>query len=284
MVLTEEDIKTWDFQKLKEWLDDPITQENNQFDFIESLQKGNENAQDRIRSKISSFANTNEGFLFFGITDKTKNPVGIKNAQQEFITLLNKIVSKKLFPGIPPQNYKPIHYIKNDNNKDIVVVKIIKSSRNLRPHMTNCKIYIRENGESKPIGDGRSLKTMFSERFFPSDIRDLENDLKNILESENLYHPDLIDFMYLKELRVFLIKQFEEYNSSEYRALIDELHLISEKLEELINKPSPGNLEGMPISILEEERNIKKDLGILINNFIYNYRKVVLNSGYNGTI
>ncbi len=279
MILTEEDIKTWDLQKLKEWLDDPITQENNQFDFVESLQKGNENAQDRIRSKISSFANTNEGFLFFGITDKTKNPVGIKNVQQEFITLLNKIISKKIFPGIPPQNYKPIHYIKNDNNKDIVVVKIIKSSRNLRPHMTNCKIYIRENGESKPIEDGIILKQIFSQRFYPSDIRSLENDLKSISKTENIYHPDLIDFMYLKELRVFLIQRFEESNSSEYINLIYKLHLISEKIEEFNKKPLDRNSEGSSISILDEEKDIKDDLKTLIIDFINQYQKVELNNG-----
>ena len=279
MILTEEDIKTWDLQKLKEWLDDPVTQENNQFDFVESLQKGNENAQDRIRSKISSFANTNEGFLFFGITDKTKNPVGIKNVQQEFITLLNKIISKKIFPGIPPQNYKPIHYIKNDNNKDIVVVKIIKSSRNLRPHMTNCKIYIRENGESKPIEDGIILKQIFSQRFYPSDIRSLENDLKSISKTENIYHPDLIDFMYLKELRVFLIQRFEVSNSSEYIDLIYKLHLISEKIEEFNKKPLDRNSEGSSISILDEEKDIKDDLETLIIDFINQYQKVELNNG-----
>ena len=279
MILTEEDIKTWDLQKLKEWLDDLVTQENNQFDFVESLQKGNENAQDRIRSKISSFANTNEGFLFFGIADKTKNPVGIKNVQQEFITLLNKIISKKIFPGIPPQNYKPIHYIKNDNNKDIVVVKIIKSSRNLRPHMTNCKIYIRENGESKPIEDGIILKQIFSQRFYPSDIRSLENDLKSISKTENIYHPDLIDFMYLKELRVFLIQRFEESNSSEYIDLIYKLHLISEKIEEFNKKPLDRNSEGSSISILDEEKDIKDDLETLIIDFINQYQKVELNNG-----
>ena len=74
MILTEEDIKTWDFQKLKEWLDDPITQENDQFDFIENLQQRDEKAKLRIRKKFCSFANTNEGFLFFGI-NKTKKPV-----------------------------------------------------------------------------------------------------------------------------------------------------------------------------------------------------------------
>ena len=279
MILTEEDIKTWDLQKLKEWLDDPVTQENNQFDFIENLQPKNENATNRIRSKFCSFANTNGGFLFFGITDKTKNPVGIKNVQQEFITLLNKIISKKIFPGIPPQNYKPIHYIKNDNNKDIVVVKIIKSSRNLRPHMTNCKIYIRENGESKPIEDGIILKQIFSQRFYPSDIRSLENDLKSISKTENIYHPDLIDFMYLKELRVFLIQRFEESNSSEYIDLIYKLHLISEKIEEFNKKPLDRNSEGSSISILDEEKDIKDDLETLIIDFINQYQKVELNNG-----
>ncbi len=279
MILTEEDIKIWDFQKLKEWLASPITQENNQFDFIGNLQSKNEKAADRIRSKLCSFANTNDGFLFFGIDDETKEPVGIGNVQQEFTTRLNRIVSKKIFPGIPPQNYKPIHYIRNNNNRDIVIVRIIKSSRNLIPHMLNCKIYIRENGESKPIEDGSILKQIFSQRFYPSDIRSLENELKNILESENLYHPDLIDFMYLKELRVFLIQRFEESNSSKYIDLINKLHLISEKIEEFSKKPLIGILKDMPIGIFKEERNIKKDLEILINNFIYDYQKVVLNNG-----
>lgn len=69
--------------------------------------------------------------------------------------------------------------------------------------MTNCKVYIRENGESKPIEDGIILKQIFSQRFYPSDIRSLENDLKSISKTENIYHLNLIDFMYLKELRVF---------------------------------------------------------------------------------
>ena len=56
MVLTEEDIKTWDIQKLKEWLASFITQENNQYDFIGNLQPKNEKATDRIRSKLCSFA------------------------------------------------------------------------------------------------------------------------------------------------------------------------------------------------------------------------------------
>lgn len=98
MVLTEEDIKTWDFRKLKEWLADPITQENNQFDFIENLQQKNQDANDRIRSKICSFANSNDGFLFFGITDK-KEPIGMGNVQQEFTTRLNRTVGKKFFLG-----------------------------------------------------------------------------------------------------------------------------------------------------------------------------------------
>jgi len=277
MILTEEDIKTWDFQKLKEWLDDPITQENNQFDFIENLQQRDEKAKLRIRKKFCSFANTNEGFLFFGI-NKTKKPVGIVNVQQEFTTELNRIVSENIFPEIPPQNYRPIHYIKNDN-RDIVVVKIIKSSRNLRPHMTNCKIYIRENGESKPIEDGIILKQIFSQRFYPSDIRSLENDLKSISKTENIYHPDLIDFMYLKELRVFLIQRFEESNSSEYIDLIYKLHLISEKIEEFNKEPLDRNSEGSSISILDEEKNIKDDLETLIIDFINQYQKAVLNNG-----
>ena len=277
MVLTEEDIKTWDFRKLKEWLADPITQENNQFDFIENLQQKNQDANDRIRSKICSFANSNDGFLFFGITDK-KEPIGMGNVQQEFTTRLNRIVGKKIFPGIPPRNYKPIHYIRN-NNRDIVVVKIIKSSRNLRPHMTNCKIYIRENGESKPIEDGSILKQIFSQRFYPSDIKQLEYDLKKIKNCN--YLPDEIDFMYLKELKIFLEEQSKESILSDYEDLLSKFKSIVEKIEKIKRNQSLGNLEGKSISLLDDNniRKLQDELSGLIDDFINQYQKVVLNNG-----
>ena len=277
MVLTEEDIKTWDFRKLKEWLADPITQENNQFDFIENLQQKNQDENDRIRSKICSFANSNDGFLFFGITDK-KEPIGMGNVQQEFTTRLNRIVSKKIFPGIPPRNYKPIHYIRN-NNRDIVVVKIIKSSRNLRPHMTNCKIYIRENGESKPIEDGSILKQIFSQRFYPSDIKQLEYDLKKIKNCN--YLPDEIDFMYLKELKIFLEEQSKESILSDYEDLLSKFKSIVEKIEKIKRNQSLGNLEGKSISLLDDNniRKLQDELSGLIDDFINQYQKVVLNNG-----
>jgi len=277
MVLTEEDIKTWDFRKLKEWLADPITQENNQFDFIENLQQKNQDANDRIRSKICSFANSNDGFLFFGITDK-KEPIGMGNLQQEFTTRLNRIVGKKIFPGIPPRNYKPIHYIRN-NNRDIVVVKIIKSSRNPRPHMTNCKIYIRENGESKPIEDGSILKQIFSQRFYPSDIKQLEYDLKKIKNCN--YLPDEIDFMYLKELKFFLEEQSKESILSDYEDLLSKFKSIVEKIEKIKRNQSLGNLEGKSISLLDDNniRKLQDELSGLIDDFINQYKKVVLNNG-----
>ena len=279
MILTEEDIKTWDFKKLKEWLANPVTQENNQFDFIENLQPKNENATNRIRSKFCSFTNINDGFLFFGIDDETKEPVGIENVQQEFITRLNRIVSKKIFPGIPPQNYKPIHYIKNDNNRDIIIVHIIKSSRNLRPHMTNYKIYIRENGESKPIEDGSMVKKIFSQRFYPSDIKQLEHDLEKI---KNYNHrPDEIDFMYLKELKIFLEEQSKESILSGYENLLTKFNLIVKKIEELRRKKLLGNLEGKSISLLDDNniRKLQDELSGLIDDFINQYRKVVPNNG-----
>lgn len=279
MILTEEDIITWDFKKLKEWLANPVTQENNQFDFIENLQPKNENATNRIRSKFCSFANTNDGFLFFGIDDETKEPVGIENVQQEFTTRLNRIVSKKIFPGIPPQNYKPIHYVKNDNNRDIIIVHIIKSSRNLRPHMTNCKIYIRENGESKPIEDGSMVKKIFSQRFYPSDIKQLKHDLEKI---KNYNHrPDEIDFMYLKELKIFLEEQSKESILSGYENLLTKFNLIVKIIEELRRKKLLGNLEGKSISLLDDNniRKLQDELSELIDDFINQYRKVVPNNG-----
>lgn len=278
MALTEEDIKTWDFKKLKGWLVSFITQENNQFDFIGNLQAKNEKATDRIRSKLCSFANTNDGFLFFGIDDKTKEPVGIENVQQEFTTRLNRIVSKKIFPGIPPQNYKPIHYIRNDNNRYIIVVKIIKSSKNLIPHMVNCKVYTRENGESKPIEDGSILKEKFSQRFYSSDIKQLEHNLEKIKNYN--YRPDEIDFMYLKELKIFLEEHSKENILSDYEDLLSKLKSIVEKIEKLKINQSLGNLEGKSISLLDDNniRKLQDELSGLIGDFLNQYRKVVLNN------
>ena len=279
MALTEKDIKTWNFQRLKEWLIEPITQENVQFDFIESIKQQDDKTKNRIRSKFCSFANVKDGFLFFGIKDKTREPVGIENVQGEFITTLNKIVSKNIFPDIPPQNYVPIHYIKNDNNRDIVVVKIMKSNKNLIPHMVNCKVYIRENGESKPVTDGSILKKIFSQRFYPSDIRQLEDDLKKIKDYK--YRPDEIDFMYLKELKIFLEEQSKETILSDYEDLLSKFGLIAEKIEQLKLNKSLGNLEGKSISFLDDDnvRKLQDKLSELIDDFINQYRKVVLNNG-----
>lgn len=279
MILTEEGIKSWNFQKLKEWLASVTTQENNQFDFIESIQQQDDTTKNRIRSKFCSFANVKDGFLFFGIKDNTREPVGIENVQHEFFTRLNRIISKNILPDIPPENYTPIHYIKNENNRDIVVVKIVKSSKNLIPHMVNCKVYIRENGESKPITDGSILKKIFSQRFYPSDIRQLEDDLKKIKDYK--YRPDEIDFMYLKELKMFLEEQSKETILSDYEDLLSKFRLIAEKIEQLKLNQSLGNLEGKSISLLDDD-NMKKlqdELSELIDDFINQYRKVVLNNG-----
>ena len=71
------------------------------------------------------FTNAGKGPEGFRYTEKTI--IEMLDKYKESLSFSYKIISKKIFPGIPPQNYKPIHYIKNDNNKDFVVVKIIKS-------------------------------------------------------------------------------------------------------------------------------------------------------------
>lgn len=145
--------------------------------------------------------------------------------------------------------------------------------------MTNCKIYIRENGESKPIEDGSILKQIFSQRFYPSDIKQLEYDLKKIKNCN--YLPDEIDFMYLKELKIFLEEQSKESILSDYEDLLSKFKPIVEKIEKIKRNQSLGNLEGKSISLLDDNniRKLQDELSGLIDDFVNQYQKVVLNNG-----
>lgn len=145
--------------------------------------------------------------------------------------------------------------------------------------MTNCKIYIRENGESKPIEDGSILKQIFSQRFYPSDIKQLEYDLKKIKNCN--YLQDEIDFMYLKELKIFLEEQSKESILSDYEDLLSKFKSIVEKIEKIKRNQSLGNLEGKSISLLDDNniRKLQDELSGLIDDFLNQYQKVVLNNG-----
>ena len=125
------------------------------------------------------------------------------------------------------------------------------------------------------VTDGNILKKIFSQRFYPSDIKQLEFDLKKIKNYS--YSPDEIDFMYLKELKIFLEEQSKETFSSDYGDLLIRFRSIVEKIERIKRNQSLGALEGKSISLLDDDnmRKLQDELSELIDEFINQYRRVV---------
>lgn len=92
-------IKNWDYKTFKSWLksDDVDSDENDIFDFKERIYScGKE-----CRKDFSSFANSEGGFIIFGVDNNTKKPVDVK----ELDTLGNKL---SLF-NFPPKSVRNLN-------------------------------------------------------------------------------------------------------------------------------------------------------------------------------
>lgn len=165
----------WSYKELKDFIDEISNSENNIYEFKESLDLSDPK---EVRKDFSAFANSNGGFIFIGI-DKNKNIKGIPRDDQ-LTTRINRCLSNSaLNPGIrfEPQN---TILIPHSNPPAYVYIYYIKPSlRHKKPHVSDCKVFIREQGESKPVSTGTQMRELFILSMFnPEYIDQLEHDLK----------------------------------------------------------------------------------------------------------
>lgn len=115
-----------------------------------------------VAKDVSSFANTNGGFLLYGIDDNDSNTIiGVETIikNRNIVEWFNQAVSGNVMPSI---FYREPHCIKIPHgNRVIMIVEIPESSR--KPHMLtdDHKYYIRVNDSSK-AAKHHEVRDMFS--------------------------------------------------------------------------------------------------------------------------
>jgi schlafen family protein len=191
-----EEIKTWSFEKLDDWLRHSSNQEGWDVEFKERLPDSrNDIDKDKLRQAFCSFANSQDGIIFFGITDD-KLPQGLMPDPQ-FQTKLSQIVSEKIFPPLQPTKWGLVHTIALPNHKEVCVVRVEESFYTFKPHMNNGKVYKRLNGHKQEISNGEELRRIFlKEEFYPEHKSVLINILQEMVEKcdGSLSYMDVIFF------------------------------------------------------------------------------------------
>ena len=260
-------IKNWKYKDLKNWLKDLSVQECWLYDWKVGIDLDSKS----IRRTFCAFANTNGGLIFFGVSNK-KDIKGVKE-DPELRTKVSQIIDNNILPPIPISNWD-IFTIKIPRRKLVVyILYILPSLYFERPHVTEHKIYIRRNGENWPINDGYTIRKYFLiEKFQPEHIKHLNYELNKIRDCK--FNPDLIDFMYLKQLKEYLEMQMSK--SREYGELLDILKRIVKLYEKIKKRQSIGLIAGQNISILDSDHLIMyySELDNLIDNFYKKFREV----------
>ena len=272
-MIKQSEITNWDFNDLIQFLDSFVSTENNFYEFKENYRIRPE----KIRKFFSSFANSEGGYIFFGI-DNEKNIIGLE-VDDEINTKLNqKLSCESLQP--PLDKWYQINRISIPETlpEKVVYIFCIESSISInKPHLSDSKIFVRENGESNPIKSGRILREkFFMTRFQPEHIKQLEFEMRKIKNYK--YEASEIDAMYFRDLGEYLEKSIEEETDlyedlnnlleqyNQITSLITDIEAIRAELHSSTGVPPIGN----PIEIEEKYDNLRE----LIEKFLHGFKEV----------
>lgn len=165
------DPKGWNLEKLKNWLSQVLTQEDDTFDLKEKL-PSDEEGRCRLRKEFCGFANGKGGYIFFGI-DNNKKIIGVSDNDKEFTTKLSQIITSNVFP--PTINWQLYECITMEGNSySVYIIKIFESLYFHKPHVffkegKGLFIPLRENGHLRNITDGGEIRRIFlnSDGYYP---------------------------------------------------------------------------------------------------------------------
>ncbi len=268
------DLRNWKYPNLKKFLENPLTMEGLDYDFKEKIpDTRDEKGKRRLRESFCAFANSDGGYIFFGI-DNNKRPKGIYESDYEFETKLNRIVTKKILPSIPVSNWQIAKDINLPRSDGVVfVVHIFPSLSIDKPHMTSERIFIREHGETKALDDGRDVQKLFAVKFNRYNIKELEYDLEEIKECR--FTPDEIDVIYLKQLKHYLENQIKKRIPG-FHSLDSKLDRIMQLYEEIKKEMSEGYRTNQASNVLNSEKLMKKEglLGSSVKEFLKEYKNL----------
>lgn len=211
-------------EDLKELIDNPDYRENEYVDYKETfafldMPKNNPERIKHIaefRSDVCAFANSEGGYLVYGISDdkgmaKSIEGIEIKDSNTDKFELDRKNNLNSILPKIPSVQFK---FIPLANGKYVIVIHIKKDAFSPYIHIeneTNYKIY-------KRIGNGKSsvgyveLKNMFNQSL------SIENEVQNYRKQRIDYYrsqEDTEDYRYSKFLLLHIIP--DTFTDSSYR-------------------------------------------------------------------
>ncbi|WP_046756599.1 AlbA family DNA-binding domain-containing protein [Kordia jejudonensis] len=114
----------------------------------------------KISKSISSFANTNGGWVFWGIDSDNKNkPTVINGFDASEYRNFEDQISQIINSNINPTPYYHFKKIQLENDNIVLIIKVDESP--IPPYITSQGvIFQRENNESKPLSDRYSLEKL----------------------------------------------------------------------------------------------------------------------------
>jgi len=266
-------VQSWDLNNLTSWLQTSHSVEDNSFDLKEKYR--GDVAPERVRKWFSAFANTGGGLLFVGVNDQWL-PIGI-DKDRNIRASINRILSDNIDP---PLNWDLWHTIEISGSrplKCIYIFRVFPSISINKPHISDGKIYIRENGESKPVSSSHDLRRLFfTSNFHPEHIEQMEYELEQIKRYE--YEPVSIDSLYLRYLRAFLKREMDEETDRRRRRqcslLVGGYETILKLITE-IDKEKAKSQSATGIETLTPSQNLRSkynDLAKKVDDFISSFK------------
>jgi predicted HTH transcriptional regulator len=269
----------WTYKELQEFLAKGSSIENDQLEFKERLNIATDREKEELRKDFSALANSSGGYIFVGI-DNEKNIVGIPK-DDDLLTKINRCFPlSRLSPSINFAQQAVID-ISRANPKTCVYIYYIKPSpRHKKPHVSDYKVYVREQGESKPLSSGAQMRELFVlSTFNPEYVDLLEHELEKIRQYE--YSFNQIDCVYLKHLEKYLYdlkKENEEKTESrketnELITLLKEIFGLITEIERLkAEERSASAIQ--PLSVSSSIRTNYDELAVKVDDFIAKFKKV----------
>lgn len=119
---------------------------------IEYKRSLDKSVKDKIPAIITSFANSEGGWLIIGIDDDTHDIIGIPKKRSDYSQTISQLLKEKTSP-IPTFDSK---FLRNPENKNegVLVVEIYEGT--FPPYVSNGTIYIRNGSSKEPVKSERA--------------------------------------------------------------------------------------------------------------------------------
>lgn len=148
--------------------------EGYKLEFKENLDKS---VKKKIPKIITSFANSDGGWLIIGIDDINKELKPIPKVRADYSQTISQLIKRKVSP-LPKYDVK---FIKTTKQEGILIIYVYEG--NFPPYVADGTIYIRNASSTEPITAERS-----SIEYLYNKSRIFENELKDFCK-RNIYFP-----------------------------------------------------------------------------------------------